>query len=45
MSEMIKEINAKTIINGKTVMIIGSMLENTGKLMNHNKKLAKFYNY
>ena len=26
-------------------MVIGSLLNNTGQLMNHNKKLAKFYNY
>lgn len=44
-TEIIKEICAKTVINGKTAILIGSLQDTTGKIMNHNKKLARFYNY
>ena len=45
MNDIIKSMCSKTIFSGETILVIASLLEKTGKLLNKNKKVAKFYEY
>ena len=39
-NSIIKGMCAKTIFSGETILIIASLLDKTGKLLNKNKKAA-----
>lgn len=43
MNEIVKKMCAKTIFSGETILIIASLLDKTGKLLNKSKKAATFY--
>lgn len=45
MNGIVKGMCSKTIFNGETILIIGSLLDKTGKLLNRSKKAARFYDY
>ena len=45
MNGIVKSMCQKTIFNGETILIVGSLLDITGKLLNKNKKAARFYDY